>query len=330
MADYGAPPARVLLIEDDLDAAMAVGAMLRAELPRGLLITHAGDVADAVHELVDHRIGCVLFGVHRRQAHPLGALAALINAAPETPVIVISEDRDDVVGLEAVKAGAQDYLLREELEPALLARAVRYAMERKRAQVELARQALHDPLTGLPNRTLFMDRLSVALDRSRRTGLPVTILFLDIDAFKHVNDTLGHVAGDALLTELAGRFQRMLRPMDTVARFGGDEFTFLFEGLSGAPEAVVIAQRISASAARPWDAYRAISTAVSIGIALVGDPDMAPEQAIQEADAAMYRAKQHGGATVELASLRVVQDRTPGDEAVPRLAPAPDAAQQSG
>ena len=93
--------------------------------------------------------------------------------------------------MAAVKAGAQDFLLKSELNPALLARAVRYAIERKRSEVELAHQALHDPLTALPNRALFLDRLSVALDRSRRTGAPVAVLFLDVDSFKQINDSIG-------------------------------------------------------------------------------------------------------------------------------------------
>ena len=130
--------------------------------------------------------------------------------------------------LGAVKAGVQDYLIRSELSPALLRRAVMYAIERKRLEAQLAHRALHDPLTGLPNRALFLDRLGVALDRSRRNNASIAVLFLDVDNFKQINDSLGHAAGDRVLSGLADRLQSMLRPMDTVARFGGDEFTFLF------------------------------------------------------------------------------------------------------
>ncbi len=161
----------------------------------------------------------------------LGALEQLRSAAPDVPIIVLAHAPDPELGVLAVRAGAQDFLSRTELNPTLLVRAVRYAIERKRSEAELARQALHDPLTELPNRALFIDRLTVAIDRSRRKGTIVAVLFLDVDGFKRVNDSMGHASGDLLLTALAGRFVEMLRPMDTVARFGGDEFTFLFEEL---------------------------------------------------------------------------------------------------
>src|SRR5437764_3133345 len=153
--------------------------------------------------------------------------------------------------------------------------------------------ALHDPLTGLPNRALFLDRLGVALDRSRRTNTAVAVLFLDVDKFKDINDSLGHDAGDKVLVGLADRLRTMLRPMDTVARFGGDEFTFLFEDLSSEREVVLIAERVSRAASAPviLDG-RELAVTVSIGIAMVDDPATAVDTVIREADAAMYRAKE--------------------------------------
>ncbi len=147
-----------------------------------------------------------------------------------------------------------------------------HAIERKRAESALAHQALHDPLTGLPNRALFLDRLGVALDRSRRSGGQLAVLFLDVDNFKQINDSLGHAAGDRLLGALAERFSTLLRPMDTVARFGGDEFTFLFEGLTSEREVVLIAERISQSASCRSSSTARATVTVSIGIAMVADP----------------------------------------------------------
>jgi diguanylate cyclase (GGDEF)-like protein len=294
-------PARVLLVEEDPRSAMMIVEMLRAVWPQGLLITQAQHVPDAAQELTDHGATCVLLDLPRDRAQPLEALQHLSAASPSTPIIVLSEYHDDALGVDAVRGGAQDYLLASELTPATLGRAVRYAVERKRSEVELARQALHDPLTGLPNRALFLDRLSVALDRSRRTGAAVSLLFLDVDTFKEVNDTLGHAAGDALLTALAERFLGLLRPMDTVARFGGDEFTFLFEGLESDHEAMVIAERISHAASLPiMLADQERSMAVSIGISMVADPSTSIDDAIRDADAAMYRAKELGGSRFEL------------------------------
>ena len=229
-------PARVLLVEDDARSAMELGQMLRAVFSRGLVISHTPDMADATQELADHGATCVLLNLRGRA--PLEALEELgIGQSPTTPIIVLADDDDEETGVAAVRAGAQDFLLRSELSPGLLGRALRYAVERKRSEAALALQALHDPLTSLPNRALFLDRLRGALDRSRRTGTPVAVLFLDVDGFKENNDTLGHGAGDRLLSVLAERFRGILRPMDTVARFGGDEFTFLFEGLDSEDEA---------------------------------------------------------------------------------------------
>ncbi len=293
--------ARVLLVEHDARAAMLIGAMLRAAWTEGLVVSHAERVADAGQELRERGATCVLLEISSDGDDRLGALEQLRTAAPDVPIIVLAPAADPELGVLALRAGAQDFLGRAELNPAVLARAVTYAIERKRSEGELARQALHDPLTALPNRALFIDRLTVAIDRARRKGSIVAVLFLDLDGFKRVNDSMGHAAGDLVLSALAARFSELLRPMDTVARFGGDEFTFLFEELESEREAVLIADRISQSASRPLplgDAETAI--AVSIGIALVSDPAVTPASVIRDADAAMYRAKELGGARYEL------------------------------
>jgi diguanylate cyclase (GGDEF)-like protein len=201
--------------------------------------------------------------------------------------------------------------VRAELNAPRLARAISYAVERKRSEAALAMQALHDPLTALPNRALFLDRLRGALDRSRRTGGPVVVLFVDVDDFKQINDTLGHGAGDRLLVELAERFRAMLRPMDTVARFGGDEFTFLFEGLDSEEEAALVAQRVTQSAGLPLTlAGQERTVSISIGVYIATDPEEEIDDVIRQADTAMYRAKESGGARFEV--FEDVMARLPG------------------
>ena len=302
-------PARILLVEDDARAALELGQMLRSVWNRGLVVSHTQHVDDAVQELADHGATCVLLDLHEEPA--LEALEKLSTASPMTPIVVVADGDDEEMGVAVVRAGAQDYLVRSELSAPRLARAVSYAVERKRSEAALALQALHDPLTALPNRALFLDRLRGALDRSRRTGTPVVVLFLDVDGFKQINDTLGHGAGDRLLRELADRFRAMLRPMDTVARFGGDEFTFLFEGLESEQEAALVAQRVTQSAGLPLllgGQERSVS--ISIGVYLVTDPEEEIDDVIRQADTAMYRAKESGGDRFEV--FEDVMARLPG------------------
>ena len=166
---------------------------------------------------------------------------------------------------------------------------------RKRAESQLQHDALHDGLTGLPNRVLFLDRLGHAMRRGRRVedGERTAVLFLDLDRFKLVNDSLGHPAGDRLLVEVARRLESGLRPGDTVARLGGDEFILLLEGLHGRDEAEQIASRILQALTEPFEIDdRDLYLSASIGIAMAsGD---SPGAVIRDADAAMYRAKNEG------------------------------------
>jgi diguanylate cyclase (GGDEF)-like protein/PAS domain S-box-containing protein len=173
--------------------------------------------------------------------------------------------------------------------------------DRKRMESELERLALYDALTGLPNRALFADRLGhVLARRGRETS--TAVYFLDVDRFKRINDSLGHAAGDEVLREVAKRLNGVLRPEDTVARFGGDEFTLLCESVGGVLEAVSIADRLQRSLRDPLMAGGAeLRLSASIGVALVEPNEVGDAQhLIEDADAAMYRAKERGGARAEL------------------------------
>jgi diguanylate cyclase (GGDEF)-like protein len=151
-------------------------------------------------------------------------------------------------------------------------------------------QAFHDSLTGLPNRALFLDRLELAHARARRSGAPIAVLFMDLDSFKNVNDSLGHAAGDELLVLVAGRLRRWLRPSDTAARFGGDEFAILLEDLETTSAAQVVADRVLASLREPFAIQgQEVLVGASIGIASSAHPGS--DDLLRNADLAMYRAK---------------------------------------
>jgi diguanylate cyclase (GGDEF)-like protein len=223
---------------------------------------------------------------------------ALLEEDARAQVIVLG-DPSGAAAVEAARAaGAVDHLPKASLDTDTLVRAVRYASDHRRSVERLQHDALHDALTGLPNRTLFIDRLEQALRRARRGGphANAAVLFLDLDRFKVVNDSLGHHAGDELLQSVALRLDAALRPGDTVARMGGDEFTVLLEDVADAREATVVAERVLATLGEPFPvAGRDLHVSGSIGVAL-GGPDVDPEELIRDADVAMYRAKAEGKA----------------------------------
>jgi diguanylate cyclase (GGDEF)-like protein/PAS domain S-box-containing protein len=192
-------------------------------------------------------------------------------------------------------------------EPSYYFVQVRDITDRKRAEDALAHQALHDDLTHLPNRLLLVDRLALSLARAERTDTNVAVLFLDLDRFKLVNDGLGHVVGDQLLIEVAGRLTSAIRASDTVARFGGDEFVIVREDIVDVSEAIEFAERIVAILHEPISlSGRELFATSSVGIALGGSESSA-EQLLRDADAAMYRAKDLGRARIELFSHELQQ-----------------------
>jgi diguanylate cyclase (GGDEF)-like protein len=171
---------------------------------------------------------------------------------------------------------------------------------------QLPHQAFHDTLTGLPNRALFLDRLTQALVRMQRTGHRIAVLFLDLDRFKVVNDSLGHTTGDQLLVAVAQRLVACLRPGDTVARWGGDEFTVLLDDRANATQATHIAQRIlDALAPAVMLDGRCIVTTPSIGIAVSTGDETGPDDLLRAADLAMYHAKARGKAQYQLFDARM-------------------------
>ena len=186
-------------------------------------------------------------------------------------------------------------LVTEHGSPVGVVASTREVTELRRAQSKLAHQAVHDPLTGLANRVLLVDRLTQALLRMERQPGRLALLFIDLDHFKVINDTHGHEAGDRLLVEVGERITAIARRLDTVARFGGDEFVLLCDKLSTEEDVRVVAERVIRGIAEPFvhDGIELNITA-SIGVVITGDPYAGCENLVRDADAAMYQAKERG------------------------------------
>ena len=281
----------ILVIEDRQDQARSIEALLGADFA----VTRAARLEDAIEALqAGPRFGCIVFDPLLPGTDPLEALEVIDSLAPEAPIVALADTPEGQLANEVRKVGVQDVLPKGAIDRDSLRRSVIYAIERKRGQ--LAHDALHDPLTGLPNRTLFRDRCLLALTRIGRASTGVGMLFIDLDGFKQVNDSLGHRAGDRLLQLASDRILHSVRTGDTVSRIGGDEFTVLGLDLGSRQGAVGLADRITRAFAEPFDlGGREVALTCSIGIAFTRNPECDPDELIQEADIAMYHAKKGGG-----------------------------------
>ncbi|MCW9052400.1 MAG: EAL domain-containing protein [Motiliproteus sp.] len=170
--------------------------------------------------------------------------------------------------------------------------------ERSRSEAKIQHQAYYDQLTGLPNRALFLDRLNHSLVSAKRNNSKMAVLFLDLDRFKHINDSLGHPVGDALLSSVAGRLNNSVRENDTVARLGGDEFTIILEDLSNDHEPANVAKKVLKQLTQPFQlSGHDLFISASIGICIYPQDGMDADALVRNADAAMYQAKKQGRAT---------------------------------
>lgn len=219
------------------------------------------------------------------------------NVAPRNWLAIPLLVGDDVRGyLAVVSSGAHGFGEEDQQFLPLVVDRISLALENARRAAELSRMAFHDPLTGLPNRTLLLDRVAHALARTGRTGRSAAVLFLDLDNFKVINDSLGHQAGDALLIEVAQRLSSSVRDDDTVARLGGDEFTILLEDVATEAEAIEAAERVAHALQAPimLDSHELRVTA-SIGIVVSNSAEhKSSEGFLRAADVAMYCAKVQG------------------------------------
>ena len=215
-----------------------------------------------------------------------------------TPIVCLTAKDNPELDQAAIRGGAADYLIKDQLDTVQIERTIRYAMDRKSAESELARLAHYDALTGIPNRLLFNDRLDRALQRADRGDSPFALLYVDLDGFKTVNDMHGHDVGDKLVQGIAERLSQCIRRTDSVARIGGDEFTVLLEKINSTNDTVMVAQKIIDVITEPFNIDgQQLRVGSSIGIAVYPEAGTDAKTLLKHADMAMYEAKAMQGST---------------------------------
>jgi len=287
-------PIKVLLVESDEDYAAEVRDSLSGGKAAGLEIEVASELSQALARLSQGGVDAILLALDLADSRGMVTFDRAFALAPDFPIIVLTGEPDEEAAVAALQGGAQDYLVKSEVTPGMLVRAVRHAIERHRLFSALRSLSLIDDLTGLYNRRGFADLGEQYLKLARRSGRGVTMVYLDLDRFKTINDSLGHHVGDRALLKVADILRATFRRSDIIARLGGDEFGVL--ALEAADESSdLLVQRLrervvdfNRSSPEPYQ------LSVSIGMARHDDDlRVRLDDLVAEADSAMYREK-HG------------------------------------
>ncbi len=294
----------VLLVEDNPgDARLFQELAGAAEFP--FEIVHRETLAGALEVLADSKPEIVLLDLGLPDAKGLEAVRRIRSAAPDPPLLVLTGLDDETLAVESLKEGAQDYLVKGNIGSNSLRRALRYAVERQRVQLEVANLSLIDDLTGLYNRKGFFALAKHREKLARRTGEPFLVAFIDLDGLKQINDTYGHQEGNRALVDATNTLKDSFRQSDILARLGGDEFAaFVADAQEGSIPTLRqrIQQKIERCNSEPDRRYR---LSLSIGMASstsAGHSDV--ETIIGLADALMYKDKRNKKLSRELVATR--------------------------
>ncbi|MFL0797406.1 MAG: EAL domain-containing protein [Cellvibrionaceae bacterium] len=287
---------QILLVVEDHAEFLLIERLLAKVRHNRYQLHWCAEFRSAYREVTSQDYDVVLLDYHCFDKRGKNLLKAAISQNCQTPIVVMTDKHDLNVDQDALQLGAADYLVKGHIDVGLLERSLRYALERKRSEQELVRRAHYDPLTGVPNRILFRDRLEHALSLAQREKRPFALLYIDLDGFKQVNDQLGHEGGDFLLQTVAKQLQNCVRSSDSIARMGGDEFTVLLEQVDSSADAVFVAQKIIDDISQPGIFNsRPYNIGCSIGIAMYPSAGEDADTLQRHADAAMYQAKFDSG-----------------------------------
>ena len=286
---------RVHIVDDDpvdfviLDELLLDSARYRFEL------CHLSSIEEARQELLAPECDVFLVDYFLGRGTACDLLLEARKLHCTVPIVVLTGTNSSQIDDEVLELGAADFLPKEEMNLPLLERTIGHAIRHKRAELELERMVKRDPLTGLGNRLLFEEILESSLARCKRSGTCLAVLFMDLDRFKEINDSLGHPTGDLLLLLVSDRLRSVIREADFIARIGGDEFTILIEELHSPYDAMAVAQKIVSAVSHPSPVGgHELNVSASIGLAMYPENGDTPVKLMQKADLALYEAKRSG------------------------------------
>ena len=287
---------RVLLVENNLaDAKHALEMLLETEKGQ-IEVTHVERLSSALHRLSRESFDAILIDRTLVDTHGLDTLDLIQAALGRMPIVVLGEKGDEAAERQMIQHGAQEVVIKDGSTAEQLTRAVRHAVERKKAEQHLSYLAQHDPLTALANRVLFRDRMNHAVAMAKRKKHVVGLMLCGLDRFTETNRTFVAELGDLMLKEAADRLKKCLREVDTAARLTGDEFTCLLEGINSRADMEIVGARILKAFARPWAIEdQEMSVSVSLGLVVYPLDGQELNDLFARAKAAMDSAREAGG-----------------------------------
>ena len=285
----------VLLIDDSPDDRELLEDTLVQSMDCHFTVDYSNSAKDGLLQLRRGHFDCVIIDYHMPGQNGLWVINELRLENIHIPIVMLTGEGDERIAVQAMKAGAQEYLPKSDVQHSDLPKLIRSAIERKQQEINFLNLAIKDPLTGLASRYAFMQALDKAVSRAERTGKVLAVMFLDLDKFKQINDTHGHAVGDAVLQEVGKRMLNCLRDCDTLARLGGDEFVVILEELTndGVRGCASAAKRIIEAVADEDYCISGLILAVgtSIGIAVYPLTATSKDELLSLADQAMYESK---------------------------------------
>lgn len=287
---------RVLLVENNSADAKRATEMLRETENGQIEVTHVERLSSALHRLTRESFDAILLDRILVDTHGLDTLDLIQAALGRMPIVVLGDKDDEAAERQMIQHGAQEVVIKEGSTSVQLARAVRHAVERKKAEQHLSYLAQHDPLTTLANRMLFRDRMVHAVAMAKRKKHVVGLVLCGLDSFKETIRMFGQEAGDRLLKEAADRLKKCLREVDTAARLAGDELTCLLEGVNSRGDMEIIGKRILQAFAQPWSIENQESpVTVSLGLVVYPLDGQEINDLFARAKEAMDYAREAGG-----------------------------------